>query len=396
MFSMKIWCVEEDLVAVLGGASVGGLCSPHLWLYIHIINVIRIATVVSPPAPPTVPAVTAVGASFESPLVAAEDAVSLQEGGGSFYESTLWEVWINGDKIEPAQASQFITRTLQAHFPRPIHRFNDFPMEVQEHLYQMFMSQHRFTRRPDEARSRFVWTMTARSNFKHLMYNARKNTEKHSQSAGPTLWKERAPSWMRGEYWETLGDIWAAEKWQQTSSIMKVNRAANPEANMHSSGSVSFATHQSRLEKELKRQPTFSEVFDRTHKKKGTDAYISDRARVVAESYREQMTEKYAGEDEQPPLDHEVWVAAAGAPKKGHVYGFGHSIDTSRVLSGGSSSGSQTSAFHSGVGTPDADAGDRRTTGPALPDPLPSYRPGLLTGTTSSATGSTSSTGKLF
>ncbi|MQM09069.1 hypothetical protein Taro_041938 [Colocasia esculenta] len=138
---------------------------------------------------------------------------------------------------------------------------------------------------------------------------------------------------------------------------MKVNRAANLEANMHSSGSVSFATHQSRLEKELKGQPTFSEVFDRTHKKKGTNAYISDRARVVAESYREQMTEKYAGEDEQPPLDHKVWVAAAGAPKKGHVYGFGHSIDTSRVLSGGSSSGSQTSAFNAGVGTPGTSPG---------------------------------------
>ncbi|MQM04569.1 hypothetical protein Taro_037370 [Colocasia esculenta] len=63
---------------------------------------------------------------------------------------------------------------------------------------------------------------------------------------------------------------------------MKVNRAANPEANMHTSGSVSFATHQSRLEKELKRPTTFQEVFDKTHNKKGMDQYISDRAREVA------------------------------------------------------------------------------------------------------------------
>ncbi|MQL95949.1 hypothetical protein Taro_028623, partial [Colocasia esculenta] len=189
-----------------------------------------------------------------------EDVVSLQEGGGSFYESTLREVWINGDKIEPAQASQFITRTIQAHFPGPINRFNDFPMEVQELLYQMFMSNHRFTRRSDEARSRLVWMMTARSYFKHLLYNARKNAEKVSQSADPTLWRERAPSWMRRDYWETLCNIWAAERWQQTSTIMKVNRAANPEANMHTGGSASFATHQSRLEKELKRLPTFQEV----------------------------------------------------------------------------------------------------------------------------------------
>ncbi|MQM14568.1 hypothetical protein Taro_047502 [Colocasia esculenta] len=291
------------------------------------------------PPQPRVPVDTVAGPSSVSPTVAAaagpasvspplaagsvpEDAVSLQDGGGSFYESTLPEVWINGDKIEPAQASQFITRTIQAHFPGPIHRFNDFPMEVQELLYQMFMSNHRFTRRSDEARSRLVWTMTTRSNFKHLLYNVRKNAQKVSRSADPTLWRERAPTWMRRDYWETLCNIWAAERWQQTSTIMKVNRAANPKANMHTSGSVSFATHQSRLEKELKRPSTFQE-----------------------DSYSQQMTDKYVREEEQPRLDPEVWVAASGAPKKGHVYGFGHSMNTSMVLSGASSSASQTSAF---------------------------------------------------
>ncbi|MQL70738.1 hypothetical protein Taro_003058, partial [Colocasia esculenta] len=195
---------------------------------------------------------------------------------------------------------------------------------------------------------------------------------------------------------------------------MKVNRAADPEANMHTGWSVSFVTHQSRLEKELKRPPTFQEVFDRTHKKKETDQYISDRAQEVAESYSQQMTEKYAREDEQPQLDPEVWVTASGAPKKGHVYGFGHSMDTSRVLSGASSSASQTSAFNMGVGAPgtspsdmmgfiantifdssglddgdssgpDADAGDQCTLGPALLVPLASYLPGPLPGQHSSS-----------
>ncbi|MQL70756.1 hypothetical protein Taro_003072 [Colocasia esculenta] len=146
---------------------------------------------------------------------------------------------------------------------------------------------------------------------------------------------------MRRDYWESLCNIWATERWQQTFTTMKVNRAANLEANMHTSGSVSFATHQSRLENELKQPPTFQEVFDKTHKKKGTNQYISDRPERV----RQQMTEKYAGEEERPQLDHEVWVAASGAPKNGHVYGFGHSMNMSRVLSGGSSSSSQTGAF---------------------------------------------------
>ncbi|MQM18724.1 hypothetical protein Taro_051719 [Colocasia esculenta] len=232
------------------------------------------------PPPPRVPAS---GPSFVPPPLATDastvpdDVVSLQEGEGNFYDSTLQEVWING--------------------------FNDFLMEVQELLYQMFM-------------------------------------------------RERALTWMRRDYWEGLCNIWAAERWQETFTTMKVNRAANPDANKHTSGSISLATHQSRLEKELKRPPTFSEVFDKTHKKKGTDQYISDRAREVAESYSQLMEEKYAGEEEKPQLDPEVWVAASGALKKGHVYGFGHSMDTSRVLSGTSSSASHAASAFTTPGAP--------------------------------------------
>ncbi|MQL73995.1 hypothetical protein Taro_006353 [Colocasia esculenta] len=157
-----------------------------------------------------------------------EDDVSLQEGGGNFYDGTLRE------------------------------------------------SNHRFMHPLDEVQSRSVWTTTSRSNYKHLLYNVRTNAQRVCQSPDPTLWRERAPTWMRRDYWEGLCNIWATERWQETSTTMKVNRTANPEANKHTSGSVSFATHQFRLEKELKRPPTFQEVFDKTHKKKGTDQYIRD------------------------------------------------------------------------------------------------------------------------
>ncbi|MQM01316.1 hypothetical protein Taro_034069, partial [Colocasia esculenta] len=65
-------------------------------------------------------------------------------------------------------------------------------------------------------------------------------------------------------------------------------------------GGGSFYDGTLQKEKELKRPPTFQEVFDKTHKKKGTDQYISDRSREVAESYSQQMIEKYAGEKKQP------------------------------------------------------------------------------------------------
>ncbi|MQL68788.1 hypothetical protein Taro_001034 [Colocasia esculenta] len=70
------------------------------------------------PSPPTI-----AGAST---VLEAEDVVSLQEGGGGVIMIALY----GRDKIEPSRASQLITRSIQAHFSGPIHRFNDFPMEV--------------------------------------------------------------------------------------------------------------------------------------------------------------------------------------------------------------------------------------------------------------------------
>ncbi|MQL93531.1 hypothetical protein Taro_026184 [Colocasia esculenta] len=53
---------------------------------------------------------------------------------------------------------------------------------------------------------------------------------------------------MIKEYWMELCMIWGGEKWNENSIKAKLNRATHPEANVvHTSGSVSFATHKARL-----------------------------------------------------------------------------------------------------------------------------------------------------
>ncbi|MQL99626.1 hypothetical protein Taro_032351 [Colocasia esculenta] len=49
------------------------------------------------------------------------------------------------------------------------------------------------------------------------------------------------------------------------------------------------------------------------------------------------MDERYGDDSQHPELDLDIWVAAFGAPKKGHVYGFGHSLGTARMISSCSS-----------------------------------------------------------
>ncbi|MQL96805.1 hypothetical protein Taro_029490 [Colocasia esculenta] len=245
-------------------------------------------------------------------------------------------VWINeGNKIEPAQASQFITKTIQAHIPGPIHRFSDFPMDVQDLLFSMFLKNHRFTEHSHELRARSAWTSTARANFKHLMYNVRKTTERACASTDKNEWKEHGPVWMRKEYWTELCDIWGAEKWNENSSKAKQSKTEQR-----------ILKRMYTREVQLKRPPQFQELFDETHKKKGTNDYISEKAREVAESYSRGMDERYRDDNQRPELDPDIWVAASGAPKKGHVYGFEHSLGTTRVISSCSSSVSHaTSPF---------------------------------------------------
>ncbi|MQL97067.1 hypothetical protein Taro_029754 [Colocasia esculenta] len=89
---------------------------------------------------------------------------------------------------------------------------------------------------------------------------------------------------------------------------------------------------------ELERAPTFRELFDRTHKQKGTDDYVSESARTIPETYDRTMAERYAEDTPQPDLDPDAWVDAAGGPRKGRVYGFGDSLDTTPVLSSYASS----------------------------------------------------------
>ncbi|MQL87472.1 hypothetical protein Taro_020015, partial [Colocasia esculenta] len=102
---------------------------------------------------------------------------------------------------------------------------------------------HRFTEHSDELRARSAWTTTTRAYFKYLMYNVRRNAERVCASTDTNQWKEHGPVWMRNEYWIELCAIWGGEKWNESSIKAKQNRAAHPKANVHTSGSISFATH---------------------------------------------------------------------------------------------------------------------------------------------------------
>ncbi|MQL89840.1 hypothetical protein Taro_022423 [Colocasia esculenta] len=128
-----------------------------------------------------------------------------------------------------------------------------------------------FTRPEDLPRARAVWESTAQTNLRKSIWEARDKAMKTTGNLDPMAWLDYGPAWLRRDYWESLCERWAAGPWQQRSQAAIRNRSTHPEKNVHTSGSVSYATHSQKLHHEFEHAPTFRELFDRTHKRKGTD-----------------------------------------------------------------------------------------------------------------------------
>ncbi|MQM09619.1 hypothetical protein Taro_042494 [Colocasia esculenta] len=185
--------------------------------------------------------------------------------------------WISGGEIDPGSASRYITSLVHAHIPRPVDAWREFPVPVRDLLFDMFTRRFAFTRPEDLPRARAIWESTAQTNLRKSMWETWDKAMKTTGNRNPMAWLDYGPVWLRRDYWETLCERWAAGPWQERSQATKRNRSSIPEKNVHTSGSVSYATHNQKLHHELERAPTFRELFDQTHKRKGTDDYVSER-----------------------------------------------------------------------------------------------------------------------
>ncbi|MQL68413.1 hypothetical protein Taro_000678, partial [Colocasia esculenta] len=114
------------------------------------------------------------------------------------------------------------------------------------------------------------------------MFTVRDKAAKIAGYKDPMAWMDYSLVWMRRDYWESLCHRWATGPWKERSQEAKRNQAAHLEKNVHTSGSVSYATHSQKLRHKLERAPTFRELFDQTHKQKGTDDYVMESASTIA------------------------------------------------------------------------------------------------------------------
>jgi len=78
----------------------------------------------------------------------------------------------------------------------------------------------------------------------------KKAREKALQSANSTNLadaKGHGPKGMRTEVWDGLVDIWLTSEWQRKSEVAKMNKSAVPDATLHTSGSISYRCHKTKM-----------------------------------------------------------------------------------------------------------------------------------------------------
>ncbi|MQM07241.1 hypothetical protein Taro_040077, partial [Colocasia esculenta] len=108
----------------------------------------------------------------------------------------------------------------------PVDSSKEFPLSVLDLLFDMF-TRYMITREEDLPRARAVWESTTQTNFKKSLWEARDKAAKIAGSQDPTAWMDYGP---------------------ERSQAAKCNRAAHPEKNVHTSGSVSYVTQSQKLE----------------------------------------------------------------------------------------------------------------------------------------------------
>ncbi|MQM22255.1 hypothetical protein Taro_055305 [Colocasia esculenta] len=141
-------------------------------------------------------------------------------------------------------------------------------------------------------------------------------------------------------------DQWVTQEHQSRSAIATQNRAKMPDASLHTSGSITFGRHKKTMEEETSGLVAYTELFRRTHKRKESGEFVSERAKEVVESYEQQLIERHGDDSSQhPQFNASTWLVADGQPKKGRVFRFGTGMDAGGVISSTMESGCSAASY---------------------------------------------------
>ncbi|MED6127840.1 hypothetical protein PIB30_091996 [Stylosanthes scabra] len=95
--------------------------------------------------------------------------------------------------------------------------------------------------------------------------------------------------WIREDLWARLVEFWQQEDFKKLKQVNKRNWASSTGGSLHTGGSTTYEATRERMALELRRAPTQSEVFARTHTRKEDREWEDKRSLDVNDAYEAEL-----------------------------------------------------------------------------------------------------------
>ncbi|KAL6580358.1 hypothetical protein OROMI_008382 [Orobanche minor] len=197
-----------------------------------------------------------------------------------------------GGRFPDSRVTSDIMVTINGNFEGAWATWRKVPQEMRDLYWDKFKKHFKWPLRGESQIYR-AWCKTCSDRFRDILGSSRKNAKKVSGSKNAKDWIDLNPEWMNSTIWNKLiKDVWSKKEWKNksdsgTKNCLSGNNKASP---TYTGGSIPMSAHEIRLRKELKRNPTELELFDRTRKTDGE--YVCPKFKKVRETYETILKQK--------------------------------------------------------------------------------------------------------
>ncbi|XP_043808011.1 uncharacterized protein LOC122722139 [Manihot esculenta] len=165
---------------------------------------------------------------------------------------------------------------------------------------------------------KIAWRKKAAERYRSLMCSVRNGKEKRLSLTEGVMdaWQS---AWGATEYKEKC------KKFSNNRKSETGGQGASP--SRHCRGSISQYRHQEQMRERLGRDPLPHELFEATHKKKGTSEFVDARLKAIHDRFltlKEQASQTDNDSSQASRIDEaQLYFEAVGGEKKRRVYGLG-------------------------------------------------------------------------
>ncbi|XP_043806327.1 uncharacterized protein LOC122721745 [Manihot esculenta] len=251
-----------------------------------------------------------------APASAPASAASTTAVGGT--QSFRQTISLINNNLHPSEmCSRRITLIVKERLVEEGHCWKTVPNETKEFYWQEFKKYFLWDQ-AIESLVKIAWQKKAAERYRGLMWEIRKGKAKNLATPDYVLrkWQE---TWNTSEYKEKCEKFSANRRSEAGGSGSGISR--------HACGSISQYTHQRRMRERLGREPHPHELFEATHKRKGTEEFVDARSKAIYDKYvelKEAATHQQEGSNEPTPINEaQLYYEAVGGQKKSRVYGLG-------------------------------------------------------------------------